>query len=455
MVFPAETPAADPEVAPAARPQRVSAYPWFALALLIVTYLFAYIDRQVLGILAQPVKAELHISDTALGFLGGSTFALFYATLGLPLARLSDHFPRRGVVSLALALWSVMTTLTALVGNFWQLLALRIGVAVGEAGCNPGAHSLIADYFPVRQRATAMALYGLGIPFGIGLGMLIGGYAAQHYGWRAAFLALGAPGLLFALVLRLGMREPVRGASDTHRTGGEIDEHIPVRRLLSYLLSLRSFVHMVAGISLQAVAMTGGAMWNPAFLMRSHGLTVGAVGLTLGLLQCLAGGAGSLAGGVLADRLQRYGAARQLSVPVFACLLACPLALGAYVTSEARIALVLIAATVFLQNVQYGTTTSLFSRLSPLRGRGLISGRSLFATNFVSTLLGVQGVGILSDLLRPRFGDESLRCSLMAAAGVFFLWAAGHYVLAARDIARDLDPIEGGAARTELTEGGR
>ncbi|MBV9993734.1 MAG: MFS transporter [Caulobacteraceae bacterium] len=421
---------------------------WFTLALLTLTYVIAYTDRQVLGILVQPIKRELHVSDTALGFLGGTTFALFYASLGVPLARLADHLPRRSVLSAALAAWSVMTGLTALVGNFWQLLVLRIGVAVGEAGCNPSAHSLIADYFPVRQRATALSLYGLGLPFGIGFGMLIGGLTAQHFGWRAAFLFLGAPGLVFALVLRLVLREPRRGLSDAHRADGHADENMPIRQLLSYLLSLRSYVHMTAGVSLQAVAMTAASMWNPAFLMRSYHMSIGAVGVTLALIQCLVGGSGALAGGVLSDRLQRLGASRQLVLLAVASIVACPVAFAAYSGLPAPTVLALIAGAVFLQNIQYGTSTSLSTRLAPLRGRGLITGLSLFTSNLLAALLGAQLVGFMSDLLQPSRGVDSLRYAMGGTAAVFLTWATAHYLLAARAVGDDLKRFEGPGAGT-------
>ena len=186
----------------------------YALSVLVVVYTFNFIDRQILSILLEPIKQDLGLSDSALGMLTGFAFALFYATLGIPIARFADRGNRRNLIALALTIWSGMTALSGVAQNFWHLLLARIGVGVGEAGCSPPAHSMIADYFPAENRATALGIYSLGIPFGILFGFIAGGWLNEFFGWRVAFFVVGIPGLLLALLVRYTLREPPRGMAE-------------------------------------------------------------------------------------------------------------------------------------------------------------------------------------------------------------------------------------------------
>jgi len=186
----------------------------FALALLVVVYTFNFIDRQILSILIEPIKLELGLNDTQMGLLTGFAFALFYATLGIPIARYADRANRRNLIAAALGVWSIMTAVSGLAGNFWHLLIARIGVGVGEAGCSPPAHSIIADYFPAEKRATALGIYSLGIPVGIMFGLFAGGWINEYFGWRIAFFVVGIPGLVLAVIVRFTMREPERGMAE-------------------------------------------------------------------------------------------------------------------------------------------------------------------------------------------------------------------------------------------------
>jgi predicted MFS family arabinose efflux permease len=186
----------------------------YALGVLVVVYTFNFIDRQILSILLEPIKAELGLSDGQLGLLAGFAFAAFYATLGIPIARYADRSNRRTLIAAALAIWSGMTALSGLAQNFWQLLVARIGVGVGEAGCSPPAHSMLADYYPATQRATALGIYSLGIPVGIMFGFVAGGWMNEFFGWRAAFFVVGIPGVLLAVLVRFTVQEPERGMSE-------------------------------------------------------------------------------------------------------------------------------------------------------------------------------------------------------------------------------------------------
>ena len=189
-------------------------YRTYVLALLVVVYVFNFLDRQIVTILAEPIKVDLGLNDTQIGLMTGLAFALFYTVLGIPIARLADRANRVSIISVALVIWSGMTALSGFAQNFWQMLAARIGVGVGEAGCSPPAHSLIADYYPPEKRASALSIYALGIPFGSILGLLAGGWIAEIYGWRTAFFVVGVPGIALAALVKLTLREPLRGMSD-------------------------------------------------------------------------------------------------------------------------------------------------------------------------------------------------------------------------------------------------
>ena len=188
----------------------------YALGMLVIVYTFNFIDRQILSILIEPIKSELGLTDTAMGALSGFAFAIFYATLGIPNARYADRSNRRNLVAAALGIWSFMTAVSGLAQNFWHLLAARIGVGIGEAGCSPPAHSMIADFYPAEQRATALGIYSLGIPIGIMFGLFIGGWINELYGWRIAFFVVGLPGIILAVLIRVSLPEPPRGLSLIH-----------------------------------------------------------------------------------------------------------------------------------------------------------------------------------------------------------------------------------------------
>jgi len=271
----------------------------YALAILVVVYTFNFIDRQILSILLEPVKAELGLSDTAMGMLTGFAFAMFYATLGIPIARFADRSNRRNLIAWALGIWSVFTALSGLAQNFWHLLIARIGVGVGEAGCSPPAHSMIADYYPAEQRATALGIYSLGIPIGIMFGLFAGGWINELFGWRAAFFLVGVPGVILALIVRFTLAEPPRGMAEGRTDSGEQPS---VGETLGYLWRKKSFRHMSFAGALTAFVGYGFVTWAPAFLIRSYGMTTGEVGTWFGLLLGIVGGVGIVMGGWLADK---------------------------------------------------------------------------------------------------------------------------------------------------------
>jgi len=248
----------------------------------MLVYASNFLDRQILGILLQPIKTDLGLSDTQLGLLSGIGFALFYVTMGIPLARWADKHNRVSLLSVCIALWSAMTALSGAATNFLQLGLARIGVGIGEAGCTPAAHSIIADYFKSEERVRAMAFYSAGASIGVFLGYLLGGWVNQFYGWRVTFFVVGAPGLLLALIVRFTLREPPRGHSENSKTAAST---IPtVTEALSYLWGQNSFRHLALGTGLLTLSSYGGATWFPAFLMRSYGMSTGELGTWLALI---------------------------------------------------------------------------------------------------------------------------------------------------------------------------
>ena len=276
----------------------------YALAVLAVVYMFNFVDRQILAILLPSIREEFQVGDTVLGLLAGTAFALFYVILGIPIARLADRWNRRNLIAVAVAVWSGMTALSGLAANIWHLTLARIGVGVGEAGCSPPAHSMIADLYPPEQRSSAMGFYTLGISAGIMLAYLAGGWVVQNMGWREAFFIIGLPGLLLALIVRFTLPEPRRGASEGRRDSGSQPALIIVVR---FLLARRSFLYMAIAAGLSAFVGYSIVNFMPSFIDRSFGVGIAVIGFWLGLIYGIAGGAGFYFGGYFADRIGRAG----------------------------------------------------------------------------------------------------------------------------------------------------
>ena len=406
----------------------------YALGVLVVVYTFNFIDRQILSILLEPIKQDLGLSDSALGMLTGFAFALFYATLGIPIARFADRSNRRNLIAWALAIWSAMTAVSGLAQNFWHLLLARIGVGVGEAGCSPPAHSMLADYFPTENRATALGIYSLGIPFGILFGFIAGGWLNEFFGWRVAFFIVGVPGLLLAILVRFTLREPPRGMAE----GRIADEEQPtIMETFRFLWSKRSFRHMAVGGGLTAFVGYGVITWVPSFLIRSYGMSTGDVGTYLGLILGIPGGIGIALGGYLADRYGARDTRWYLWIVSVALIASTPLFFGVYLSSTAFASLMFLILPILLGNFYQATTFSQTQGLVSLRMRSVAAAVLLFILNMIGLGAGPQAVGILSDILQPSYGDESLRYALLILSTVQ-IWAAYHYYQAGKSLKEDL-----------------
>jgi predicted MFS family arabinose efflux permease len=406
----------------------------YALAILVVVYTFNFIDRQILSILLEPVKTELGLSDTAMGMLTGFAFAMFYATLGIPIARYADRSNRRNLIAAALGIWSFFTALSGLAANFWHLLIARIGVGVGEAGCSPPAHSMIADYYPAEQRATALGIYSLGIPFGIMFGLFAGGWINEYFGWRMAFFVVGLPGILLALVVRFSLQEPPRGMAEGR---ADTADQPGVKETLVYLWQKKSFRHMSFAAALTAFVGYGFIVWAPAFLIRSYGMSTGEVGTWFGLILGIPGGIGIALGGYLADRFGAKDTRWYLWTTAVALIVCVPLNYVVYAADTAFVSLWAMVLPVLLGNFYQATTFSQTQGISSLRMRAVAAGILLFIINIIGLGLGPQLVGVISDLLSDQYGVESLRYALFICSLVY-IWGAFHYFMAGRYLKDDL-----------------
>ena len=406
----------------------------YALGILVVVYTFNFIDRQILSILLEPVKTELGLSDTQMGLLTGFAFAMFYATLGIPIARFADRTNRRNLIAAALGIWSIFTALSGLAQNFWHMLAARIGVGVGEAGCSPPAHSMIADYYPAEQRATALGIYSLGIPFGIMFGLFAGGWINEFFGWRAAFFVVGVPGILLAILVRYTLAEPPRGMAE-----GRVDTGAQpsISETLSYLWQKKSFRHMSFAAALSAFVGYGFVTWAPAFLIRSFGMGTGEIGTWFGLILGVAGGVGIAGGGYLADKFGAKDPKWYLWTTAIALIIATPFNIMVYFATNSTLALLAMILPVLFGNFYQATTFSQTQGISELRMRAVAAGILLFIINFIGLGFGPQVVGLVSDLLTESYGQESLRYALLVCSLVN-IWAALHYFIAGRHLKDDL-----------------
>ena len=416
------------------------AYARYVLGLLLFVYLFNFVDRQILSILLESIKAEIPLSDADLGFLGGIAFAIFYTFAGIPIARWADRGSRVSIITLSVVVWSGMTALTGAAHSFAVLLLARVGVGVGEAGCSPPAHSLLADYFPPERRGTALSIYALGIPLGGSLGTLVGAWVASYFGWRMAFLAVGLPGLLIALVVRLTLREPIRGQSEG-RPGARPAPAQPTEttlQVLYYMGRLRSFVHLSLAGALHAFVGYGAAYFLPSFFARVHHMGLTERGSWLSGL-ALIGAVGTYLGGALSDRFGRRDARWYMWVPGLATLAGVPIALGFYLVPNAYVALSIGVVASIAGPMYLGPSFAMTQTLVPPRMRAMASAILLFIINLIGLGLGPWFVGYASDVLVPHFGDQSLRVALAGIVTLGNAWATAHYFLAARTLRADLE----------------
>jgi MFS family permease len=400
------------------------------LLLLTLTYFFSYMDRQILAILLELIKADLRLDDTQLGLLTGFAFALFYAVLGIPVARLADRRNRRDIVAVSLAIWSVMTAACGLAGNFTHLLLARIGVGIGEAGSSPPSHSIIADLYPPERRAGAMAIYSLGVVLGAGVGTFLGGTVAHFYGWRVAMFVIGLPGVLLALLVRALVVEPRRGLAD----GATAEAHGAMPSLGEGFAAMwrnRAALYLVVGVtvtSLVGYSLTG---WGPSYMQRSLGMSMLSISLYVAPLGTVIAAASALLGGKVADRwAARRGLHVQSWVVAVMKTAALPFAMLFYAVDNVALALTFYFVSLLFANSYLGPSFALIQGLAPVRLRALWAAITLLVINLLGLGLGPTMVGVLSDMYRPWAGAESLRYAMLSVyaltpVAILAYWRAG------------------------------
>jgi predicted MFS family arabinose efflux permease len=380
-------------------PEHSGLYKAWVVTLLMLMMLSMYMDRSIVGILAQPIKAEFHISDFEIGLLGGLSFAILYMVMGIPIARLAERYNRVTIITVSLILWSALTALSGWARSYAQLLILRVFIGIGEAGGGAPSQSLIADYFPPRRRSTALAFYAIGLPIGGVAGIIVGGLAAQAWGWRAAFMVVGIPGLLLAVLLKLTVREPQRGAQDSKAiavaaASGPIPSLWSVTR---YLIACKTFRYMVLGSGLSNFAGQGIAQFSAAYFMRRFGLSIGEVGLILGISSGVAAAIGISAGGLFSDWAARHDKRWYAWLPAITFMFSTPFLVLGYLQPTWTVAVVLLSIAGSLHPISLGPLLGVTQNLVAPRMRATAGALLGLVTSSLGFGLGPITVGFMSD----------------------------------------------------------
>ena len=387
------------------------------LTLLLIAYIFNFLDRQILGILAQPIIADLELSDTEFGVLSGPPFAILYSVLGVPFAYLADRTSRSWVIAAALTMWSAFTALCGLAASFWQLFLFRMGVGIGEAGGVAPSYALIADYFPPQRRARALAIFSLGVPLGLAAGTLAGAYIATWVDWRAAFIVMGVAGILLAPVLRYFVRDVPRPKTDPMTTA-------PLGQVFPMLARKPTFWLLAFGASASSLCGYGLAVWTPSVLIRSFDLDLIATSHFLASVLLIGGTAGVFAGGWLADRFGTGDKRWYARLPAIAWLIAAPAWALGLMAPSLWIAWPLLLVGNALNILWLGPVTAAVQHLVPQRMRATASASFLLINNLIGLGVGPFLIGRLSDALKESYGTEALRYAAVASTAFYLLAAA-------------------------------
>lgn len=408
-------------------------YRRYVLFLLTIVYALNFVDRQILVILQESIKTDMSLSDTQLGLLTGFAFAIFYVSVGIPIARMADVGNRKNIVAASVAIWSGMTALSGLTQNFYQLLLARIGVGVGEAGGSPPSHSILSDYYPAKERGRAMSIYSTGVYLGILIGFIIGGWVNQHYGWRVAFFAVGVPGILIALVVKFTLREPIRGLSD----GVKVDSASTFKDTLSTLWSLKSFRFYALASGLTAFCSYGIGNFLPSFLIRSHGFESTQVGISLAITSGIGGAIGTYYGGYFADKLGLKDMRWYLWVPAIPAIFGPVLIVSAMFMQDSTQALICLFASTVFGALYLGPVIAITHTLVKPNMRAMASAVLFFILNLIGLGCGPLAVGLISDALTDVFAGDALRYAIAVVSFVGLISMMAFY-RAAKYLPEDL-----------------
>jgi predicted MFS family arabinose efflux permease len=410
---------------------RIEARGAAVLVVLLLINVVNFVDRQLPFILIEPIKAELHLSDSEIGLLAGLTFALVFSCATLVLARIADRWNARSMLVITLTVWSLFTALSGLASNFATLLAARMTVSASEAGSTPSAHALISRLYLQRRRALILGIHSLGVPLGSMIGLVLGGWINQVADWRMAFFVVGLPGVVLALVAAFVLPEsrpiqPKRPATQAPGAAG-----------LGALIGLPTFRHMAAACALYACGSYAINVFAASFLIRVHGLSTAQAGLAFGLAFGFGGLAGTFLGGLVSDRLGQRNPRWRLLVPAIGQLLSFPTALGTWLVADTSLAIILLALSYVFGLLYYAPTFAAAQSLASEGERATATALLSFCLNLIGSSLGPMAVGWTSDRLAPRFGALSLRYAL-CLMGFTILWSAWHFWRASRTLDADL-----------------
>lgn len=410
-------------------------YRYYVLALLTLGYVFNFVDRQVMTILIEPIKAEFGATDTQMGVLSGLAFALFYATLGLPVARLADRWSRTKVLSISMTTWSAVTALCATATGFWHLALLRVGVGIGEAGGTPPSQSLLADYFAPERRAFAQGILATAPNIGILVGLFGGALIAEAFGWRTVFLVFGIPGVVLALLIYLTVREPDKVARP--------EQDLNLWVALKGILALPSFKMIMLGVGFTGISGYGLGVWSPSFLVRVHDMSLVDAGLYLGLIGVFGGGLGTISSGLMVDALAKRDKRWQMWVPMIGIFLSLPTQLAFLLWpvehrlivggADLPFALIFMGLSAIFASFWIAPSYAAVQNLVPQYWRTQASAMMLLAINLLGMGLGPLLVGVFSDMFIAT-GNESVRYGLAVVVSLSLVGAIA-YALGAKPYA--------------------
>jgi len=403
--------------------------PNIALGMLLIVYIFNFVDRQILAILAGPIQADLGLSDTQMGLLGGVAFALLYSTLAVPLAWVADKTNRSWVITISLVIWSGFTAVSGLAQGFWSIFLARLGVGIGEAGGVAPSYAVISDHFPSEKRARALAIYSLGIPLGSATGVVAGGYIAATVDWRLAFFVVGLAGVIIAPFFKYFVRDKVKKPAPADQTMAPYS----FKGTVVLLAKKKAFWFLAFGAASSSMLGYGIAFWLPSLLQRSFGLSLIETSLFFGAILLIGGVAGVLGGGMIGDWLGQNNKAAYGLVPAAAFLLAVPLFAAGIMSGSATTAFILFLIPQALAYFWLGPVLSAVQHLVPADSRATASALFLLINNLIGIGGGIFFLGALSDSLTPIYGEDGLRYSMLYSL-IFYVIAAALMALAAKPL---------------------
>ncbi len=418
-------------------PKPVSGYSYFVVGFLAVVYTLNFLDRQIISILGKQISAELHLTKTQFGLLGGTSFALLYTTCGIGVAYLADRVSRKWIIALACAIWSLFTALCGTAQNFLQILLYRMGVGFGEAGGSPPSYSMISDYFPASRRGTALALYSLGVPIGSMLGAFLGGKLALAYGWRTAFFVVGAPGIILAILMLLVVREPKRGGLDAFADGAT--EHPPAPPILTAIASFfsnRTLVLTAVSSAMSAFVGYAGLIWNPQFLEGVKQMAAADVATYYALALGVTGIIGTLVSGWLADKLGKKDRRWFAWIPAIAFTLSIPFWFGLIWAPTWQIAMLFLLGPMLMNQAYLAPALTVAQNAVPPAQRTMTGAILLFVLNLVGLGVGPVYVGWIADRMEPTHGDQALAYGFAGVIPFVVLTVIAH-LAASHSIGRD------------------